>query len=66
MISDFWISDKIVLDKMGFMRVDKRISFDKIFQRKIEIPEKTLEFIKKAREKILNENVYIKNLVESF
>ena len=65
MIQDFWISDKIVLDKRGFMRIDKRISFDKIFQRKIEIPEETLEFVKKAREKILSENVYIKNLVEA-
>jgi len=53
---------KITLDEKGFMRIDKRISFDPIFQREIQVTPEMQEFLEKARAK---DDPQIKFLVEN-
>lgn len=63
---DIWLSDKIIVAKDGFMRVDKRISNDKIFKREIEFSEDTLRVLEQSRKKTPSEQDYVKQLVENF
>ncbi len=61
-----FIDERFRLNKRGFMKIDKKISNDKIFKKEIKISTETLEFLGKAREKIPTEQDYIKSLVENF